>query len=261
MGLRENTAFYNKQYRDQPDGSFLLNLQRVFLRKLLELGGGSSLPSHIFYADDCFVVYRNLGFLKDRNFQSALEASGVDPVLMGRVWRIWVLACTMHSRWRTGGAVLDCGTYNARALEVCLHYCTQTLGERLDPIYAADLFENPPIEARKVDHGPLLFENVKARLSKYSNLHVIKGSLPASLESLELKSVTWCQIDLNSSSSDASTFTAVLDVLQDGAMVIFDDYGFSRYAETQIAIDKICAERGTRVLELPTGQGLYIHRC
>lgn len=261
MELRENTAFYNKQYRDQPDGSFLLTLQRIFLKKLLELGGGSSLPSHIFYADDCFVVYRNLGFLKDRDFQSALQAAGVDSVLMGRVWRIWVLAYTMHSRWSTRGAVLDCGTYNARALEVCLHYCTQTLGARFEPIYAADLFENPPVEAKKSDHGPLLFEDVKGRLSKYSHVHVVKGALPGSLDSLKLKSVTWCQIDLNSSSSDANTFTSILDVLEDGAIVIFDDYGFSRYAETQMAIDKICVELGTRVLELPTGQGLYIHRC
>lgn len=261
MKMREFNAFFNKQYRDQPDGEYLLALQKLFVKKLVEVGGGAAMPEHVFYADDCFVVYRNLGFLRDAGFRGALEASGVDSVLMGRIWRIWVLVWSMRSRWGTSGAILDCGTYNGRALEVAIRYCEDVSGHRVDPIYACDMFEDPPSEARKAEHGPQLFEQVALRFATLNNAHVIKGALPQSLEHIDIPAVTWCQIDLNSATADAETFNALHDKLVDGAIVIFDDYGFSRYSETQERIDYICSRIGNAVLELPTGQGLYIHRC
>ena len=261
MRLREFTAFFNKQYRDQPDGSFLHRLQQAFLEKLLEVNQGKSLPEHIFYADDCFVVYRNLGFLKDEDFQLALRKANVDKVIMGRVWRLWVLAWSMHSRWATEGTLIDCGTYNGCALEVGLNYCIQKLGLRDGPIFACDIFDTPPEEARKVEHGPSLHETVANRLAHCGDTTVVKGALPGSLDNRDLGNITWCQIDLNSAEADADTFRALLNKLTDGAMVIFDDYGFSRYASTQKELDIIANKQGNRILELPTGQGLYIHKC
>jgi O-methyltransferase len=261
MKLREFTAFFNKQYRDQPDGSFLHNLQQAFLEKLLDINQGKSLPEHVFYADDCFVVYRNLGFLKDEDFQLALRKAKVDKVIMGRVWRLWLLAWSMHSRWKTEGSFVDCGTYNGCALEVGLNYCVQKLGARDGAIFACDLFENPPNEARKVEHGPHLHETVEQRIAHCGDTIVVKGALPGSLDNQALGNITWCQIDLNSAAADADTFRALLSKLTDGAMVIFDDYGFSRYSDTQKELDIIANALGNRILELPTGQGLYIHKC
>lgn len=259
--MREFTAFFNKQYRDQPDGAFLYRLQQAFLKKLLELRQGKSLPDHIFYADDCFVVYRNLGFLKDNDFQEALVASNVDQIIMARIWRLWVLAWSMQSRWSTQGTILDCGTYNGLALEVCLRYCVRKSGTRGNSIVACDVFENPPEEARKSDHGPNLHETVARRLAGFGETYVVKGLLPDSLRQQQLERITWCQIDLNSAAADTDTFSYLLDKFVDGAIVVFDDYGFSRYNDTQKALDEITKKLGNRVLELPTGQGLYIHKC
>lgn len=258
--LREYTAFFNKQYRDEPDGSFLYQLQQAFLKKLLELRQGSDLPDHIFYADDCFVVYRNLGFLNDQDFQGALKKSNVDNVIMGRVWRLWVLAWSMSMRWNTEGVILDCGTYNGCALQVALNYCISVQGRREGKVYACDLFDAPPEESRKVEHGPLLHEVVARRLNDCGNVTVVKGPLPDSLKEFPIEKVTWAQIDLNSDVADASVFSHVLGRLADGAIVIFDDYGFSRYSSTQKALDLIVKNSGSRILELPTGQGMYIHR-
>ncbi|MBM4231622.1 MAG: class I SAM-dependent methyltransferase [Gammaproteobacteria bacterium] len=259
--FREVTAFWNKQYVDKPDGHFLRGLQTRFYELLCQPQGGKALPQHVYFADDCFVVYRNIGFLQDPDFQNALAKASVDPIILGRVWRVWVLAWAIQQRWKTEGVILDCGTYNGCALEVAIAYSTSRLGPRIGPVIACDLFDSPPIEARKSDHGPTLHVDVKRRLQKYgSNFEVIKGALPDSLASHGDLRITFCQIDLNSASADLATFESIYPRLIDGALVIFDDYGFNRYHETQSAIDAFLSPVHDRVLELPTGQGLYVHK-
>lgn len=257
--VKETTAFFNKQYRDMPDGSFLLKLQAAFIGKLNEFYSGR-LPDHLFYADDLFVVYRNLGFLKDPLFRLALEESQADSILLGRVWRLWVLSWTMAQRWRVGGAFVDCGAYDGTALEVAIRYNLMLNGRNDGKFFACDLFDNPPTEARKAKHGPTLHQLVQTRLSQLIDSTVVKGPLPKSLESVETGPITWCQIDLNSAEADLYTFQHVQNRLMPGAIVIFDDYGFSRYADTQRELDSVIKSDGGLVLELPTGQGLFINQ-
>jgi O-methyltransferase len=262
MRVSEFTAFFNKEYRDQPDGPFLAAIQSAFLKKIAEHSGGSK-PEHMFYADDCFVVYRNLGFLKDDCFATALQEANVDQVMLGRVWRLWVVAWSLRLRWDTLGAVVDFGTYNGKAFETAVRYCQKksvlSRGSRGE-VLAFDLFENPPIEARKSDHGPKLFNSVRQRLGDLCGAIVVRGELPGSLHGVTISDVTWAQIDLNSANADASVFREIFPKLVDGAVVIFDDYGFSRYRDTQNALDSYLSAKGGVILELPTGQGLYIHR-
>jgi|LauGreDrversion4_2_1035121.scaffolds.fasta_scaffold22596_4 O-methyltransferase len=259
--LEELTAFFNKQYRDQRDGQFLQGLQTAFLHKLKEYYGGR-LPDHIFFADDCFVVYRNLGFLSDEFFINSVLEANPDPVLLGRIWRLWILAWSMSSRWLVpGGIFVDCGTYNGQAFEIAIRYSKKRFGHIDHQLFAFDIFDQPPDEARKVDHGPELYSRVSERLGRVGNCVTVQGMLPGVIEwPGEKTEISWCQIDLNSAEADISTFEKLLPMLMPGAMVIFDDYGFSRYSSTQTGIDALTQSYGSAVLELPTGQGLYIHR-
>jgi O-methyltransferase len=255
--LRPLTAFFNKQYQDCEDGAFLKKLQTIFLSKLRDYYG-KNLPDHIFFADDCFVAYRNLGFLNDPHFIEAVSKSNLDSVLMGRIWRIWFLAWSMSIQWRSEGLSLDCGTYNGSALKVAIAYSQKLYGESESTIFAIDLFDDPPRESRKTEHGPQLEEQTRLKLSEYKNVRVFRGSLPLILNELNLSSVKWCQIDLNSAQADAETFIYLQDYLAPGAHVIFDDYGFSRYKGTQELLDRVLTRTNERIFELPTGQGLYI---
>ena len=263
--IRETTAFFNKEYKDAPDGPFMRALQIAFLKKMVERGG--NLPDHAYYADDCFVLYRNLGFLSDPVFCKACEDSHLDKVLLGRIWRIYVVAWALAHKWNAAGTFIDCGTYNGKAFEAALRYALafnekDTLGGKIDRrVIAADLFEDPPVEARKPEHGPSLHSEVGARLNTLFKVEVCKGYLPESLaEVREIEDIVWAQIDLNSAESDLSTFKHLLPSLKLGAFVIFDDYGFSRYKETQRQLDAFVHEKGlTPILEMPTGQGLYMH--
>lgn len=255
---KELTAFFNKQYRDSAHGGALLALQRKFIEMLCRISDGR-LPSHVFYADDCFVVFRNLGFRNNLAFSSALAEAKAEPFLYARLWRLWVLAWSMQTSTRLDGMFLDCGTYDGSALDVCLRYLINSgVSLRGREVLLIDLFDNPPEEARKHGHGPLLYEQVCDRFSSFAGVSVVQGELPHALNDIEAKPVCWAQIDLNSADADASCFAALIPRLVPGAIVVFDDYGFSRYSQTQSALDALAAQSGNLILELPTGQGLLI---
>ena len=236
----------------------LKKLQIAFIEAILKYTGVKSLPPHMFFADDCFVVYRNLGFIRDQALQEAFLESDSDQTMYARFWRIWVYAWSMSTRWKSKGAIVDCGSYNGKQLSIGVRYCNKTLGAREGKIFAFDLFDNPPKEAKKHDHGPELHLKVEKLLEGQGDTEVVKGSLPEKLIEMNIDEITWAQVDLNSAEADLACFNQLIPKLADGAIVIFDDYGFNRYAETQRSVDEAVQKLGLRVLELPTGQGLLI---
>lgn len=257
--VRELFALFNKEYRDAPNGALLRLLQSAFASKLAEIGNGS-FPDHVFYADDCFVVFRNLGFRNQPEFERAIREAEVDPVLLGRLWRLWVVAWSLRNCLKLSGDAVDCGTYDGGALNVALRYSaynSESFEHRR--VFACDIFDNPPSEARKARHGPSLFKSVKDDLCWNPSVVVVPGELPMSLEPYGVEQVCWAQIDLNSALADRACFEYLRPRLVRGAMVVFDDYGFSRYKETQTALDVFASSFGAQILELPTGQGLYVH--
>ena len=118
---------------------------------------------------------------------------------------------------------------------------------------------NPPVEARKSDHGENLANEVRLLFQSLPGLSVIEGEIPSSLAVLDFdEGISWCQIDLNSSTFDLAAFETIYPYLLPGSHVIFDDYGFSRYKSTQIALDNFLKDKKEGICELPTGQGLLI---
>ena len=260
--LNPFTAFWNKDYHSSVGKIILKNL--ISLKNSLDQDFDNNLAnSGIFFADDCFVGLRNLGFLQDDNFVRALGPRANDPILMGRIWRLWIVSWSLSSKWGDEGMIIDLGTYNGKALfSACKYACLSNPKVNLKNkrIIAADLFENPPEEAKKKEHGPLLFETVKNQFRGFPKAEIIKGLLPFSLADTNFdQGISWCQIDLNSAQADTSSFEFIYKHLLPGSHVIFDDYGFSRYKDTQFKLDNFLSNHGNeRICELPTGQGLLI---
>ena len=92
---------------------------------------------------------------------------------------------------RTGDK-LDLGCYNGKAiLTACKYsYLSNKRKSLKDRLIVADLFENPPKEAKKNDHGPELRNKVKQMIAPIvPNVEVIKGFIPNSLYNKDIKSV------------------------------------------------------------------------
>lgn len=264
--LKPQTAFWSKQFRENSLGQKLLGIFSniaIQLNEVLrqETPEDKNPGQGIFFADDCLVIFRNLGFLKDPLFVRAVGPRAQDSVLMARVWRLWLTSWSLSACWKINGDVLDLGTYNGKAFftsckySLLFHKSHKTNGRFI----AADLFDDPPKEAKKQDHGPGLHKKVETLMeSLLPGPIVLKGFLPDCLHHLEISKISWCQIDLNSAEADLRSFMFIYPLLSRGAHVIFDDYGSNRYAETQKKLDAFLADKGERILELPTMQGLFI---
>ncbi|MBU3748828.1 MAG: hypothetical protein FGM36_16405, partial [Burkholderiaceae bacterium] len=151
---------------------------------------------HSTFHDDLFVWFRNLFFTKDPRFAEA--CGDLNFVLRARLWRLYTLCWACEQGLRHPGSIVDIGTYDGKALEVVLRYAKP---DRL--VMAYDMFDNPPEESKKRDHGPDLWEKVCERLKPWGGV-VMKGDVTKLLWTLP-KQIAFCQIDLNDAEAEAKT--------------------------------------------------------
>jgi O-methyltransferase len=204
--------------------------------------------------DDMAVWFRNLFFTTDSKF---IRAAGAMPrVLQARMWRIYTLCWSAEQAYLATRKRVYCdiGTYDGRALDIVMRY--QDFPYGVEPeVYAFDLFDGVPLEARKGSHGPGLYDEVVRRLEPWG-ARVHPGDIRKTMQYLPAE-ISWCQIDLNDADAEGSVFPAVYERLLPGAVVVFDDYGFRRYRESALRHQKFLKHK-EQVLELPTGQGLLV---
>lgn len=209
--------------------------------------------------DDMVVWFRNAGFLQQPDFIDAFSPYREDATLRARIWRIYTLCWAAKSCLRLAGDFVDIGCYDGRTVDVMARYCGfRAVEDKTWWLY--DMFDNPPAEARKVGHGPLLFEQVRRMFEPCGNFRVIKGAVPDSFAQGLPERIAFAQIDLNVAAPELAALEIVYERMLPGGMVVFDDFGFRRYRESHDAELAFFQARGDVVWESPTGQGLFIRR-
>ena len=105
-----------------------------------------------------------------------------------------------------------------------------------------------------------LVERVIERFRSWKNYHVVPGYLPGSLDHDGAPdAIAYLHVDLNSPAAELGCYHALFPKLVPGATIILDDYGWDIYKKQRLTADKFFGERGIRILELPTGQGLAVN--
>lgn len=261
--LKPVFQIWNKSFKNSRTTQAFAKKLSLFLSELKGFLNSESSELSAFAFDDSFVWFRNLGFLKDSAFNSAASEYSNDPVVMSKIWRIWIISSLLASISQKDGDIVDIGTYDGKSFLIALRYALLKKNSVVNKNFSVllyDAFENPPDEARKSNHGKELFDNVCNLFQEYSFVLPVKGYVPESCIGTQSKQIKWAQIDLNSAEYDCKAFLYVLPRLTEGAIVVFDDYGFARYKSTQESLNRIVDYHNLNpIIELPTGQGLYIH--
>jgi predicted O-methyltransferase YrrM len=99
------------------------------------------------------------------------------------------------------------------------------------------------------------FDRVPKRFYLYDTFD---GIVPDSFSQAVPEKIAFLHLDLNSSKGEIAALEVLFDRVSPGGLVVFDDYGWSGYQAQQVAEDAFMRQRGHRILELPTGQGLLI---
>jgi len=252
-------ALFNKEYNVHP-----LNVEANKKRFVENIVGSAQFlnantsGSSALLADDMFVWFRTLGFLRESDFIRAMDRYKDNAILKARIWRVYLMCWAARSCLKVEGDFVDVGCYDGLTMDVVTRYIDFKQVNK--QYYMFDIFEDPPVESRKVNHGPLLYEKVVQLFSDFSNITVIKGDVCKTLEGNLPDKIAFAQIDLNCFEPEMYALEKIYDRVSVGGMIVLDDYGFSRYDESYEQEYEFFKERGEFVLESPTGQGVFIKR-
>ena len=248
-------AFLNKDYQllfdsEQRFKSFAAAVSHI--AKDLQI---NTTHGHATFHDDLLVWFRNLFFLTDERFQAAFSEFNEDTTLRARMWRIYNLCWALNQGLNVAGDVVDVGCYDGKTTKVFCNYNNpEVLGRNL---YVFDFFDHAPEESRKASHGPDLAAVVEKRLKAYRPV-VVEGDVTQTIPAALPDRICFAHVDLNYAEAEAHVFPKVYARMERGAVAVFDDFGFRRYRQSAEAHREFLLDKPEKILELPTGQGLFI---
>jgi Macrocin-O-methyltransferase (TylF) len=218
------------------------------------------------YVEDTFATLVNAEWLSDPDIERAYKA-GADISVWGvdHRWRIYTLLCCAEHGIKLGGEFVECGVdRGGSAMCVIEHLKAQAFMGRT--FYLFDTFQGlvrdqmqpDEIALNKFgdDRYPPVLDEVKKNFARFDFVRVVPGPIPNTLDQFEGKQVAYLHIDMNVAYPERAAFEFFWPRLATGAPVVFDDYGFPARKAQKRAIDEAAAALGTKIMLLPTGQGL-----
>jgi hypothetical protein len=221
-------------------------------------------PMGIFLGDNLFTFGKNLSFLFDISFMNAFEKNiqnkspQLHEVSQSIIWRTHVLSWAASGCLNLEGDFIECACYTGTSAKIICDYLDFNKTDK--HYYLYDLFEHEEgmDHHALLEHGSSLYEQVKQKFVEYPNVHVIRGSVPEILHTDAPEKIAFMHLDINSVAAEMGALELLFDRIVPGGILVLDDYGWLAYLPQQQAEIKFFAERGYRVLELPTGQGMVI---
>ena len=222
--------------------------------------------SNIFVGDEMITFGKSLDFLREERFVELAndifinDNENINDANCHRalIWRRYILIWAAEHCKKLEGSFCDFGCYDGLASKFINEYCT--LNEKNIKFFLYDVFDNPPQSKKFPKHSDSLFDEVSNSFKGSPNVEVVKGILPNSLKENYPEKISFAHIDLNNVDAEMGVLKFIFDKISPGGIVIFDDYGWFNYEEQKNQEKKYIEEKGLRILELPTGQGLFIKR-
>ncbi|MDH3413165.1 MAG: TylF/MycF family methyltransferase [Gammaproteobacteria bacterium] len=245
--------FYGN-FRDSQDVEFLKNAIERF----------KTMFSGVYAGDNAILFDRSLGFLEDQRFMSAFTSNVQSDQEQSLILRLNTLIWAAQQALTIEGDFVECGVFRGFSFAVIADYLE--FGKLDKTLYLYDTFEGIPEKYNSENRdapeyaAPGIHEGVVQRFSRYPNVRIVKGIVPETFADAAPEKISLLHLDLNSSKAEIAALEALFDRVSSGGVIIFDDYGWAAYRAQRLAEDEFMAERGYRILEIPTGQGLAIKR-
>jgi len=219
------------------------------------------------YSADGLSTEHYSGWRHNTRFSDAL-AAGLDTIKSRRPnlridWRVYICCWAAENGLRLDGDFLECGVFTGIYSRAILEYTkTDRKFWLLDTFTGIDhaLLTAPERfntrMNRKYDGD--CFEEVKETFSQFPNVKLVKGSVPATLDQVTSDKLAYVSIDMNAAYPEVQAAKFAWPRMSNGAMMLFDDYGFRAHATQREMLDQWAEGEGVSILALPTGQGLVV---
>jgi len=212
--------------------------------------------NHDFMRDPRYVRAYNLGY----------EALGHDHKMF---WRLHVALWAASCGAKLEGDFVECGVWRGFLSTAILNYVDWPRLNKhfyLFDTYAGlderHLTQGELANQQKLDHFKHYFTDcydfVKQHFAAYNRVHVVRGTVPETLNQVKIDKVAFISIDMNCVLPEVAAAEHFWDRMAPGAVMLLDDYGFVSYEEQKRGFDKFAVGKGVEILALPTGQGIII---
>ncbi|MEK1906779.1 MAG: TylF/MycF/NovP-related O-methyltransferase, partial [Pseudomonas sp.] len=180
----------------------------------------------VFVGDNLFTWGRNLSFLQDEKFATAIDSNKPSAQELSLVWRLHTLCWAARQCSRLPGDFVEAGVYMGFTVKVICDYLGFNSLNR--DYYLYDVFYHSPDMPHHAlsEHGEGLYEKVCKRFETYPRVKVIQGLIPESFEKGVPEKISFMHIDMNNADAEVAVLDALYDRLVSGGMIIFDDFGW-----------------------------------
>ena len=229
----------------------------------------SKRPTYIHEFDGVATAH-NLACLKDPKFeyslQEAILAGGFDyQIYMRQHQAIWCAETAL--RLNDAGSFVELGTakgYTMTTILSSMDYQGKDLAKI--PVYLFDTFSNSATDSRGFQHSKFgkniyyaeSFEQARNIFLRFPNVRLIQGTLPESLNEIELEPISFLHIDLNAAEVEIECLKLLWDHILPGGIILIDDFAYNGYDYTNRLFSELCLQLGVSILTTAYGPGIII---
>jgi O-methyltransferase len=230
-----------------------------------------------YNADALAVWDKSTAFLDEARFREAYRA-GMDsghhilraPGSRDDIhveWRVHVLCWAAAHAARLAGDFVECGVNTGiYSLAVCKYVGFDKLDR---DFWLFDTYRGipeshmaPEERATRIEENASLYsecyELARRNFAPYPRAHLVRGTVPETLASVQIGKVAYLSIDMNIVAPERAAIEHFWPKLVPGGIVVLDDYGWLHFDAQKRSMDEFAARAGVEVLTLPTGQGLLL---
>jgi O-methyltransferase len=227
----------------------------------------SERPAYVFESDGMATVHYS-PFLDDAGFNeryAELRQEWFPDADVDVRWRMWLLTQVARHCGRIEGDFAEFGVYRAG----CAFMIFST-GAFVDSkrFHLYDTFAGIPAEELSESevgaglagaHADTSIDYVRRRLEPWlDRVVLVPGDVNETLREGGPERLAFVHMDLNASEPTRVALEFAYPRLAPGAMVLFDDYGWSGLEAQRAIIDAFLNARPEETLALPTGQALLV---
>jgi len=240
-------------------------LPNFILQPIYRLRSYSLVQGKLTYRQDGLYTTINTDFLQEPKFLEAFALGRQAGILNDTPinYRAYV-ACWAASKGRDlEGDFVECGVFRGAMSRMIAHYLDfESMPDRR--FYLLDTFSGFPDasltdeERRRrqpADFGDTL-DAVRATFRGYPNVVIVPGMVPETLAAVKAEKICYLSLDMNAAVPEIAAAEYFWPKMSSGAVIVLDDYGWPTHEVQKREFDAFAAERGVKVLPMPTGQGL-----
>jgi hypothetical protein len=213
-------------------------------------------------------------FLEDDRFASAWDATAYEIKRMTGEkapdvrWRAHIALWAAQNGLSREGDFVECGVHTGIFSGVICRALDWSKQDR--HFWLFDTWSGVPVTGLNSDEAAVaksynkdyhrrdIFDDVQKAFKSFPNCSLVRGELPGTLEKADIKKIAYLSVDLNNATYEKACIDALWPKLVSGAIVVLDDYAFTKCRLQQDMWDEFARSHSVSVASLPTGQGIIL---